>query len=74
MCMGPTNEQQRQFNDWPISDLCGEVDYIQISLNLFFKWNVVSVSELRLWCYLTLSRGVYALLVPSPFSLFCILI
>jgi hypothetical protein len=33
--MGQTNEQQRHFNKWPISELLGEVDYIQTSLNYF---------------------------------------
>jgi hypothetical protein len=32
--MGQTNEQQRHFNRWQISELYGEVDSIQASLNL----------------------------------------
>ncbi len=32
--MGQTNEQQRHFNEWPIRELHGEVDSIQISLQL----------------------------------------
>ncbi len=33
---GQTNEQQRPFNEWPISELPGEVDSIQTSLKLNF--------------------------------------
>jgi hypothetical protein len=31
-----TNEQQRHFNEWRISELDGEVDSIKTSLKLFF--------------------------------------
>ncbi len=34
--MGQTNERQRHFNEWPISELHGEVDSIQTSLKLLF--------------------------------------
>jgi hypothetical protein len=34
--MGQTNEQQRHFNEWPISELHGEVDSIQTSLKQLF--------------------------------------
>jgi hypothetical protein len=48
--MGQTNEQLRHFNDWPISELHGEVDSIQTSLQLLFtsqqEWNVVSAFQL----------------------------
>jgi len=32
--MGQTNEQQRHFNEWPISELYGKVDSIQIQTRL----------------------------------------
>jgi hypothetical protein len=32
--MGQTNEQQRHFNEWPISELHGKVDSIQIQTSL----------------------------------------
>jgi hypothetical protein len=35
--MGQTNEQQRHFNEWPISELHGEVDSFQNSLNYSTK-------------------------------------
>jgi hypothetical protein len=34
--MGKTNEQQRQFNEWPISELHGKEDSIQPGLKLLF--------------------------------------
>jgi hypothetical protein len=34
--MSQTNEQQRRCNEWPISELLGEVDSIQTSLKLLF--------------------------------------
>jgi hypothetical protein len=34
--MGQTNEQQRHFSEWPISELHEEVDSIQNSLKLLF--------------------------------------
>jgi hypothetical protein len=34
--MGQTNEQQRHFNEGPISELHGEIDSIQTSLKLLF--------------------------------------
>ncbi len=34
--LGQTNEQQRHFNRYPISELHGEVDSIQTSLKLLF--------------------------------------
>jgi hypothetical protein len=34
--VGQTNEHQRHFNEWPISELHGEVDSIQNSLKLLF--------------------------------------
>jgi hypothetical protein len=34
--MGQTNEQQRHFNEWPISEWHGEVDSIQASLKVLF--------------------------------------
>jgi hypothetical protein len=34
--LGQTNETQRHFNEWPISELHGEVDSIQTSLKLHF--------------------------------------
>jgi hypothetical protein len=30
--LGQTNEQQHHFNEWPISELLGEVDSIQTTL------------------------------------------
>ncbi len=48
--MGQTNEQQRHFNEWPISELHGELDAFQTSLKLLFilqqYLNVVSVFQL----------------------------
>jgi hypothetical protein len=48
--MGQTNEQQRHFNEWPISELHRELDSSQTSLKLLFnlqqEWNVVSVFQL----------------------------
>jgi hypothetical protein len=34
--MGQTNEQQRPFKEWPISELQAEIDFIQSSLKLLF--------------------------------------
>jgi hypothetical protein len=34
--MGQTNEQQRHFNEWPISEWHGEEDSIQASLKVLF--------------------------------------
>jgi hypothetical protein len=34
--MGQTTEQQDHFNEWPISELHGEVDSIHTSLKLIF--------------------------------------
>jgi hypothetical protein len=48
--MDQANEQQRQFNEWSISELHGEVDSIQTSLKLLFTLqqlqNVVSIFQL----------------------------
>jgi len=33
---GQTNEQQRHFNEWPISELHGKVDSIRTILKLLF--------------------------------------
>jgi hypothetical protein len=47
---GQTNEQQRRFNEKPISELHEDVDSNQRSLNLLFTlqqyWNVVSAFKL----------------------------
>jgi hypothetical protein len=48
--LGQTIEQQRHFNEYSISELHGEVDSIQTSLQLLFtlqlQWNVVSAFQL----------------------------
>jgi hypothetical protein len=44
--MGQTNEQQRRFNEWPISEFHVEVDSIQTSLKLRFTCSNIGMSSL----------------------------
>jgi hypothetical protein len=34
--IGQTNEQRRHYNEWPINEVHGEVDFIQTSLKPLF--------------------------------------
>jgi hypothetical protein len=43
--MGQTNEQQHNFNEWPISELHGEVNSIQASLKLLFTLWPLAIVE-----------------------------
>jgi hypothetical protein len=44
--MGQTNKQQRHFNEWPVSELRGEVDSIQTYEIIFFLFSNNGMSSL----------------------------
>jgi hypothetical protein len=47
--MGQTDEQQRHFKQWPISELYGELDSIQTSLKPPFYPPAIIECRLCLW-------------------------
>jgi hypothetical protein len=54
--MGQTNEQQRTFNEWAISELHEEVDSIKTSLN--FKTTLYPPTSNNVMSSLSFSSGV----------------
>ncbi len=58
--LGQTNEQQRHFNEWPISEFHGQVDSMQTSLKLLFPPAIME-------CCLCLSALVlFSEFAPQP--------